>query len=447
MMRSQMIRGGMLLFGAACVCVACGGGDATEPAPGASNTGGTGAGGADGGDANIGGSAGTDSGANCPTGMKWCGACVDPDVDLANCGDCGKKCAPGEVCDGTGKCAVTCQVGMIPCTGKCVDPKKDSQYCGAGPDCATNPGATCPAGSICDGSGKCAISCQADLVNCEGKCTNPKTDQAHCGAGADCTAVPGQACAAGEVCNGAGVCELSCQVGLTNCGGKCIDPNTDFAHCGAGADCTAVPGQACAAGEVCNGAGVCELSCQVGLINCGGKCIDPNTDLAHCGAGADCTAVPGQTCNPGEVCHTGVCELSCQVGLTNCGGKCIDPNTDLAHCGAGADCAATAGEACDPGEICSLGVCVLACQAGLVDCGGKCVDPKTDLAHCGAGTDCIATPGVVCNPGEICDGSGVCTLSCQAGLVNCFGKCVDPKTDLAHCGAGTDCTASPRGSV
>ena len=48
------------------------------------------------------------------------------------------------------------------------------------------------------------------------------------------------------------------------------------AHCGA---CDA----ACDAGMLCDGAGICALSCQTGLSDCGGTCVDLARDSANCG--------------------------------------------------------------------------------------------------------------------------------------------------------------------
>lgn len=146
------------------------------------------------------------------------------------------------------------------------------------------------------------FSCPPGLVDCGGTCVDPNTDESFCGAGSDCTTNPGTTCAAGEVCN-SGTCELTCQSGLIDCNGTCVDPNTDEAYCGAGPDCSTNPGTACAPGELCNGSGSCELSCQTGLVDCNGTCIDPNTSQTYCGAGADCSTNPGTTCAPGELCN------------------------------------------------------------------------------------------------------------------------------------------------
>ncbi|WP_437508065.1 cadherin-like beta sandwich domain-containing protein [Sorangium sp. So ce1099] len=401
---------------------------------------------------------------SCQSGLVACdGTCVDPDTDRDHCGatgDCtgesaGVACAAGEICNGSGECELSCQSGLVACDGTCVDPDTDRDHCGATGDCrGDRAGAACAAGEVCNGAGECELSCQSGLVACDGTCINPDTDRDHCGATADCTGESaGVACATGEVCNGAGECELSCQSGLVACDGTCIDPDTDRDHCGATADCTGESaGVACATGEVCNGSGACEASCQSGLVACDGTCIDPGTDRNHCGATGDCRGdSAGVACAAGEICNgSGACELSCQSGLVACDGTCIDPDTDRDHCGASGDCTGdSAGVACAAGEICNgSGACELSCQSGLVACDGTCIDPDTDRDHCGASGDCTGdSAGVACAAGEICNGSGACELSCQSGLVACGGTCIDPDTDRDHCGASGDCTGDSAGSA
>ena len=86
----------------------------------------------------------------------------------------------------------------------------------------------------------------------------------------------------------------------------CIDPNTDERFCGASADCQgANAGVMCAAGEICDGSGSCALSCQVGLIDCNGTCIDPSSNPTYCGATANCQG--GVNCASDQACSAGVC--------------------------------------------------------------------------------------------------------------------------------------------
>ena len=143
-----------------------------------------------------------------------------------------------------------------------------------------------------------------------------------------------------------------CKGGATVCGGSCVRLASDNASCGA---C----GNACEAGKVCSN-GACEVTCATGLVTCGGRCVDPLSDAAFCGASGTCIgAQAGMACADGQVCSAGTCQLSCQAGLLDCSGVCLDPLTDRSHCGATAACAgAEAGIACDRGQLCAAGSCV-----------------------------------------------------------------------------------------
>lgn len=174
--------------------------------------------------------------------------------------------------------------------------------------------------------------------------------------------------------------------------------------------------------------------CKGDSVVCGDGCVDLDSDNLNCGA---C----GTPCTGGQVCSLGACASTCAPGLVACPGGCVDPATDRLHCGASGACSgATAGAACDAGEVCSAGTCQLSCQAGLVDCNGKCIDPVTDRAHCGASGTCSgASAGQTCASGQVC-AAGACATSCPAGQLACGGKCVDPQSDRAYCGARDDCT-------
>jgi hypothetical protein len=376
----------------------------------------------------------------------------------ATCGngvlDRGERCDPGDPdhpCPGS-DCSA-CATGLLSCDGGCVDPLTDRAFCGASGACSVaTAGQACTSGELC-AAGHCATSCPPGQVACGGLCVDPLTDRAHCGATADCSgANAGVGCDAGYICNGSGQCALSCQPGLVACGGRCVDPSADRTFCGASGDCLGGnAGVSCDAGSFCNGAGACTLSCQPGLVDCGGTCVDPRSDRAHCGASGDCAGPnAGAVCDAGFICNgSGQCELSCQPGLVACGGHCVDPSTDRAFCGASGDCAGgNAGTSCDAGSVCNgAGVCTLSCQPGLIDCSGTCVDPQSDRAHCGASGSCAGpTAGAVCDAGFVCSG-GACAPSCGFGTVDCNGACIDPQTSLTYCGASGDCQGPNAGVV
>ena len=281
----------------------------------------------------------------------------------------------------------------------------DNEHCG---ECF----ASCDPGTVCS-EGQCTVSCQNGLTECHGTCVNLATDNWDCGA---C----GHECEAGKLCS-AGSCELSCLEGLTECDGLCVNLETDRDNCGACA-------KQCDEGNVCS-AGECAISCQQELSLCGQTCVNLQTDSRHCGT---CD----HTCNDGEVCSDGACRVSCQNGLTNCNDVCVNTQTDNTHCG---DCTTV----CGAGEVCSAGTCQVSCQAPLVECEGVCTNPSNDPNHCGG---CAGAEGVVCTANEhqtaVCV-AGVCSAVCETGYLDCDadesnGCEVEEAsllTDSEHCGA------------
>jgi hypothetical protein len=105
----------------------------------------------------------------------------------------------------------------------------------------------------------------------------------------------------------------------------------------------------CGLGELCD-AGVC--TCRPGLVPCGDRCVDENTDGQNCGAcGVACDG--GQACFAAE-CHAGTCPGSttacdCSDAMTSpC--SCVDVMSAPLNCG---DCHVP----CDTAEVCAGGHC------------------------------------------------------------------------------------------
>jgi hypothetical protein len=409
------------------------------------------------------------------------GKCVDPQTDRGYCGasgDCdsinpapgtaGTACVPGQVCS-AGSCNTSCLGTQVLCGGRCVDPQTDRGYCGASGDCdSINPapgtaGASCPSGQVCS-SAVCTTSCPDGQVNCGGTCIDPTSDRIHCNATTGCgTSGVGSAgtdCSlTGQVCTNS-ACVVSCPIGQVNCGGTCINPNTDPSFCGAtglcGAGGNGSPGANCAstvgAGAVCSSA---TCGCPSGQVSCAGTCIDPSTNRTYCGAAGDCAGLnDGTDCALiGQICVSGGCAVTCPSGQVNCGGTCIDPTTNEAHCGATGACGAggngTAGASCaisvGAGAVCSGSAC--SCPNGGVSCGASCIDPATSQTFCGANTNCAgANDGEDCAlTGKVCT-AGVCQVTCPGAQVNCGGVCVDPQTDGTHCGASGACSGAAAGT-
>ena len=129
--------------------------------------------------------------------------------------------------------------------------------------------------------------------------------------------------------------------------------------------------------------------------------------------------------------------VACPAGLSPCGEECTDLATDKDNCG-------VCGHQCGELAVCTAGLCTADCLPPLVNCWGSCIDPLSDSAHCGAGPDCDWFPGAQCTPDETCL-DGICTyvFSCPLPLVDCFGTCIDPSYDQQYCGAGPDCYLDP----
>jgi hypothetical protein len=371
----------------------------------------------------------------CPAGQTLCGnACVDLTKDPANCGACGVVCTGDyEHCAAPGVCSHVsdeyCQsVGQTNCYYYCADLRHSPMACGAcnrycrsgdycrdglcyivgskkgtpplvDPAIPAGPQALAPTDPTVDGALAASPDSQAlapadvapcppGQVDCGGGCVDTESDPLNCGeCGFTCGADP---------CVG-GVCippaddappAPSCPEGQVVCGGgACTDLLTDPVNCGAcGVTCGADP----CVGGMCTPAQPEVLDCAArGLTDCGGGCVDLAHDTRNCGrCGIGCAA--GETCQAGACAAARPAPPGCAEAdvYGNCvcvsrdqDGRCIPPDSD-------------------PGPTANEPALVTCADQGLTDCGGVCIDTATDPANCGG---C----GVVCSPGILCD-VGVC---------------------------------------
>jgi hypothetical protein len=422
---------------------------------------------------------------SCVVGAGPATACVTITTDPNNCGACGTKCGPTEVCNnGTCGPVAGCTGGKINCNGECVDPTTDENHCG--------PAGTCPS-TVCDPTDTCqgGLCCDSGQTNLGGKCCDSGTILCNVGGVLTCSDPTDDStcgtcsnnCGTGSCTNNAMGGLMCCPAGTERCGATCVPLNTT-SNCGA---C----GAACVGGDTCQApnpaTGTVQCCDPTTELNCGSTCIDKFSDPNNCGGcgipcganlcsngkccpsgqtgfvfGANSICCPGNqiscdgltcidlnantTCGTGcgmtencllngELCVNQDCSINCG-SLTTCGTSCADLQTDENHCGT---CTTTCTVA---GSQCTNGVC--GCPSGTTTCAGACVDTTSNNTHCGG---CAGAPGSdTCDTiiGETCQ-SGHC---CAAGTTWCptanggAGACIDPKTDNANCG-GCSTTANP----
>jgi hypothetical protein len=356
---------------------------------------------------------------SCKTNEHVCGgACSDPNLDSANCGDCGLACKDGESCAG-GRCytrdcpMLTCAGTQVCATDVCVDRSCFGLACDAGTTCAggscvptTCGSVDCPSGQVCM-SNACVPSecvgviCPSGLICSAGVCSRDTcSDGVKDGTetDVDCGGIC-PACVTGGGCTAATNC-----VSLVCSSGKCAAPACDD--------------------HVRNG--------NEGDVDCGGSC-------PPCADGLRCTS--GMQCADGS-CSMGTCAApSCTDGVKNGNETDVDCGGSCGKCSNGSGC--TAGADCTSG-LCNMNKCFSSgCQDGMkdgtetdTDCGGSCY-PCANGRACLAATDCL---NGICDSSKHC-GAPTCTDLVKNGTetdTDCGGSCSGCAVGKG-CAQGKDC--------
>lgn len=394
--------------------------------------------------------------------------CIDPKTDANYCGSLEEDIASGtkrycmdnEHCEG-GSCV--CNLNYIRCNGSCVHPETSSLYCGAKGTCSDDDvessnyrGKICPQGTVCRNN-DCICDTDNGYVKCqiggEYICVHP-ADPLFCGASGDsCGENSYENCQnSNKICQLNGyenIYQCVCPEGLVLCGEKCIDPNTDSEFCGVDENCEG--GMACGAGEVCLNK-TCTANCPGEQEVCGNQCVSLKTDANHCGK---CD----EKCNVNNMlglCVEGTCHFAaCMAGYGNCVEDGDDESTlgcetdltlDVNHCG-------LCDNACDfenANSVCQEGKCqVTSCVAGYLNCDGNmstgCEQNITnDVNNCGeCGKKCSLE-----NATSVCT-NGTCTIgACEDKYKDCNNKASDGcesdiRSSVSHCGGcGKKCNLS-----
>lgn len=258
-------------------------------------------------------------------------------------------------------------------------------------------GASCTVNDDCE-SGSCAQGLCA-VPRCDDQLENGKETAVDCGG--DCAPCAlGQSCLENVDCVTAacvnGACVEGCSAPLIACGGRCIDPRHDPAHCGR-CDVACSPGTRCLAGQ-------CGVLCSGATNLCAGRCVDLMNDVLNCG-------MCGRSCPANAPCVQGQCRPACEVGQQPCNGECVITASDLFHCGG-------CNRPCPMGSLCSQGQCRGGCTPPASICGGgaSCAETLFDPDNCNAcGTVCPPVP----NAQRACLAGSCARGPCQAGWRDC----------------------------
>jgi len=342
----------------------------------------------------------------------------DPETsaDGGPSGDDGSTQVDGSLADG-------CVGAGCPCSGDadCKDPKYGKCVGGVCQACTTSPD-SCPLGRFClagshdAGPGanevnECAPGCSSDEACIAVGPSAPYCDLAR----HQCVACRSDDdCGEEQRCSPSGKCADKCtsdggscsKPGEVCCSGICIDPDTEIGHCGT---CN----NACASGEQC----------------CGGACTNRLTDVDNCGeCGVACSRTNGT-----PLCIAGACNWRCDPGYHHCldgqnTGCETATSSNVAQCGGCTnDCNKTVANA---GPVaCVESKCTyVQCKAGFADCDGN----RANGCECKCGRE-----GEACCEGRKCDRDLTCDPSNRC--IRC-GRMNEPCCDGSRCaGANARC--------
>ena len=183
-----------------------------------------------------------------------------------------------------------------------------------------------------DGPTESSVTCDGGMHDCNGACVNEQNDPNHCGS---CSKVcPGPDAGTGMAQCSAGMCSVQCGGATTlDCSGTCYDP-TDTEHCGSCSNACTAPS---------NGSATCSGS----PLACGFAC---NSNFHQCGSACDSNSDPPS--NTGDTCI-----------ISDTFGIFVKPGgTDSSSCGAMASPCLTIGHAMDQAK--AAGKRVYACGSG-----------------------------------------------------------------------------------
>ncbi len=230
-----------------------------------------------------------------------------------------------------------------------------------------------------------------------------------------------------------------CAPGYKKCDSHCVKTTDPTYGCSAE---TCAPCSVPRASALTCVLGACAVAtCDSGWADCNHDAKDGcEADLALKNTCGTCS----MSCPMGAVCNQLVCAASCNAGLTNCSGACVDLAQSDSNCGVcGKGCMAPASG--NGIGKCSAGKCGVQCNLGYHLCGDTC-KPDNDANACGA--TCAVCP--VPEHGRASCETGACGVVCAPQFEACATGCC-PKTAVAMAGmaagGNTTCAWDTRGEA
>ena len=221
-------------------------------------------------------------------GTQAPGTCAaDVSSDAANCGGCGYACPANALCQ-QGQCY--CKDGFTAENNHCVlAPAGTSSDNGCPAGMSACPDGYCyELASSTTNCGMCGNVCPAGMVCIASTCTNVPTETTTTAVTTETTTTTTTSSPGLGFTVKPGGYKLSCVVlGLTNCGGTCVNLTTSNGNCGT-------------CGNICSGL---TATC------CKGTCTSLKTDTSNCGT---C----GHKCNAFSTCSAGSCTAKVVTGVT-----------------------------------------------------------------------------------------------------------------------------------
>jgi hypothetical protein len=142
--------------------------------------------------------------------------------------------------------------------------------------------------------------------------------------------------------------------------------------------------------------------------------FDLDADPGHCGR-CDVSCTAGASAAP--ACSAGVCDLTCDPGFLDCdtdaANGCEAAENEATSCGACSVACGPSSPVCESDGAGSFR-CATGCTAPAELCGGSCVDTRTSVSHCGGcGMACSARAGATASCA-----SSRCEYACRDGLAD-----------------------------